>query len=189
MFRLWLWSNIGSKTLPDQGRQISAAPGRKAFFVREVTRSPATAGRHWSPPACLGLEGRHRTCYGTSSRNNGSSPWTAVRRHHVPRQGHFPLLQAGEEYFPCDGSLACAAYDSNCGLYSIVITPWQFGPPARVVKETCSLTGSLSAKGKNGDSPSFFNPFCFGYSTSARSVKQVFSVQRAYQFLPRRFKR
>ena len=65
------------------------------------------------------------------------------------------LLQAGRESFPCDESHACAVCDSNCGLCSIVLTPWQFGPPARVVKETCSLTGSLSAKKKKGDNPLF----------------------------------
>ena len=27
-----LWSNMGSKTLPDQGRQVSASPGPEAFF-------------------------------------------------------------------------------------------------------------------------------------------------------------
>lgn len=155
MFRPRLWSNMGSKTLPDQGRQVSASPGWEAFFVREVTRFPAAAGRHPVPPAYPGSVGRHTTSYGTSSRSSGSSPWTVVRRHRVPMQGRTLLLQAGGGSFPCDESHACAVCDSNCGLCSIVLTPWQFGPPARVVKETCSLTGNLSAKKKNGDNPLF----------------------------------
>lgn len=30
-----------------------------------------------------------------------------------------------------------------------------------------------------------FNPFCFGYCTSAEGIKQVFSARRAYQFFTR----
>ena len=39
------------------------------------------------------------------------------------------------------------------------------------------LSGNLSAKKKNGDNPSFFDSFCFGYCTSVKGVKQVFSVR------------
>ena len=109
--------------LPDQGRQVSAGPGREAFFVKEVTRFPAAAGWRPLPHAYPGSGGRHTTFCGTSSRSSESSPWTAVRRRRVPMQGHFPLPQADGGSFPCDGSRAYAAYDSNCGLCSIVLTP------------------------------------------------------------------
>ena len=145
----------GQKRFLTRGGRWLPIPARKRFFVREVTRFPAVAGRHPWPPAYPEFGNRHTTFCGTSSRSSESSPWTAVRRRRVPTQGHSLLLQAGGGSFPCDESHACAVCDSNCGLCSIVLTPWQFGPPARVVKETCSLTGSLSAKKKNGDNPLF----------------------------------
>ena len=64
-----------------------------------------------------------------------------MRKQHWPKRdpikNYFPLpneifslemcirdsLQAGGGSFPCDGWHACAAYDSNCGLCSIVLTP------------------------------------------------------------------
>lgn len=113
----------GQKRFLTRGGRWLPIPARKRFFVREVTRFPAVAGRHPWPPAYPEFGDRHTTFCGTSSRSSESSPWTAVRRCRVPTQGHSLLLQAGGGSFPCDGWHACAAYDSNCGLCSIVLTP------------------------------------------------------------------
>ena len=113
----------GQKRFLTRGGRCLPVPARKHFFVREVTRFPAAAGRHPWPLAYPGSGVHHTTSCGTSSRNSGSSPWTAVRRRRVPTQGHSLLLQAGGGSFPCDESHACAVCDSNCGLCSIVLTP------------------------------------------------------------------
>ena len=72
-----------------------------------------------------------------------------------------PLGQSsGGTVFPCKDVLISTKHEED-RLLDIKRTKTQiskvtaFGPPARVVKETCSLTGNLSAKKKNGDNPLF----------------------------------
>ena len=117
VFRRCLWSNMGSKTLPDQGRQDLSAPAGKRFSVREVTQVPAVAERHPLPPAYPEPVDCHTIFCGTSC------PWKIVRRRHAPMRKQTLRLQAGGGFSPYDGLCACAVYGSNCGLCSIVLTP------------------------------------------------------------------
>ena len=113
----------GQKRFLTRGGRCLSVPAGKRFFVREVTRFPAAAGRHPWPLAYPESVDRHTTFCGTSSRSSGSSLWTAVRRRRVPMRRQTLRPQAGGGSFPCDGSHACAVCDSNCGLCSIVLTP------------------------------------------------------------------
>ena len=81
-----IWGKI--RFLTKGGRYLPVPVGER-FFVREITRFPAVAGRHPLPPAYPEPGDHHTTFCGTSSRNNASSPWIAVRRRRVPTQGHF----------------------------------------------------------------------------------------------------
>ena len=99
-------------TLPDQGRQMSVGPGWEAFFVREVTRFPAAAGRHPWPLAYPESVDRHTTFCGTSSRSSGSSLWTAVRRRRVPMRRQTLRPQLAEDRF--------LAMDRTHALFAIV---------------------------------------------------------------------
>ena len=63
------------------------------------------------------------TFCGTSSRNNGFFPWKIFLGRRVPMHKHTPHPPTGGGWSPCGGSYACAAFDSNCGLGSILLTP------------------------------------------------------------------
>ena len=164
---------MGSKTLPDQGRQCLPAPARKRFFVREVTRFPAAAGRHPWPLAYPGSGVHHTTSCGTSSRNSGSSPWTAVRRRRVPTQGHSLLLQF---------AIVTAVSVQLCSLLD------SSGRLQESSRKHALLQAAYLPRRKTVITH-YFNPFCcLGYCTSVEGVKQVFSARRAYQFFTHLFK-
>ena len=88
------------------------------------------------------------TFCGTEGRSSGFFPWTSGPRLRAPTPAQAPLRQAGVEAFPFVEWHACAVYGNRFGLCSFSFTPCQFGQPARVVKEMGSLTGSLSAGGR-----------------------------------------
>lgn len=120
----------------------------KKFWKYFCSRAHSIS-RNWltASIALLGAVDRHKTFCDTSSRSNSfcllqnvPSPYSLMPRCTLH-------CRSDGEFLPSDRGRVCAAHDSNCGLCLIVITPWQFGPPARVVKELYSLTGCLSARG------------------------------------------
>ena len=138
-----------------------------SVFSRSATRSHAADQRRPSPPVYPGVANRHKTFCGTSSRSNGSSPLQSNLSPHVPTHRHTLHRQSAGEALLCDEWCACVACDSNCDLCSMVITPWQFGSPARVVREIYSLTGNLSAKER-------YALFSYYFSLSILSIVALF---------------
>ena len=189
MFRHWLWSNMGSKTLPDQGRQVSASPGPEAFFSWEkLLDFQQLLGCIHSRPLIPNL-------------------WIVIRlpAAHPAGAVDLPFGQpSGGAACPCGDKLFAPklaedrflAMDCTHALFAIVTA---------VSVQLCSL---LDSSGRLQESSRkhallqaaylprrktvithYFNPFCcLGYCTSVEGVKQVFSVQRAYQFFTHLFK-
>ena len=196
---------MGSKTLPDQGRQVSASPGPEAFF-RE--RSYTISSSCWAASMAARL-----------SRIWGSS--YDFLRHIQQEQWIFPLdsrpaapcsravdlpfgQPSGGTVFPRKDILFSSKLAENLFL-AMNRTHALFAIVTAASVQLCSL---LDSSGRLQESSRkhallqaaylprrktvithYFNPFCcLGYCTSVKGVKQVFSVRRAYQFFTRLFK-
>lgn len=157
----------------------------KCFSVPCVTRFQAAARRRLLPPVYPEF-GAHRTIFcGTSSRNNGFSPWKIALWPRVPMHGHFLHLRAGGGSFACDGLRACAAYDSNCGLCSMRSLLDCSGRLQESSRKHALLQAAYLPRRKNTVAHSF-SPFSFilGIVSPAKRKSKFFAAGASILHMP-----
>ena len=167
---------------------MSAGPGREAFFrVRDYLSSSSC----WAASIAARL-----------SRICGSS--YDFLRHIQQEQWIFPLENrpaAPRAHAETNSSppswrrIRLLAMDRTHALFTIVtavsVQLYSLLDSSGRLQESSRKHALLQATylpRRKSVIPHHFNPFCFGYCTSAGGVKQVFSVRRAYQFFTRLFK-